>query len=301
MSIYFNSAELFERELNKTKREALKQKEADIKRAKNEIIDSYIKTHGERLDFKKRQELRGLLQEPERKTKGDIKKEILINNDVEMVDKSKVAKLGKKRHTIVVYGEADLNKRVNDYYFYSENKKADNIKDARLEYMEKNILMLNENLRSLTKTYGKQLNAEPRKGAILHKRSVNRLRLAYNKYIEYCKTTDDIESIFWAGQKYLELAYNGSLDKVTSYTTFLLLEYTDLSLSEVERLTGVSSSSLSRVRSRKRWEDLHEPWFLTDREKAQAYKEFKAVAEKLADNYDLTLTRPVKNKISKKK
>lgn len=290
--------------------------------AREELYQEYYERYGGKcISFKVRQELNALLNEPKRKLVGEIKSDRLSNSADNYQTSWNSRRIGKKKQTIVIYGERDLMQRAEEFarvktreieFNNASIEKANKINGVavgELEdpnqdwfkiFMENNIDMLQENLKNPMKTYGKQLIEEPPKEAILLRRSRERLKKYYEKYIEFCNGSDDVERKFWAGQSYLEKAYNGGLDKIGCYTTYLLLTYTNMSLSEVSKLTGVSTSGLSRVRNRQRWLEIHTPWFFTEKEKTHAIKEFRAVAVKKATVYDLQMKAPVNKRKNKK-
>lgn len=138
------------------------------------------------------------------------------------------------------------------------------------------------------------------KTLVLNK-TYNRLNEIKEKIYKIRDTEGYTDELYYLIQDYYKLSYTGLLDSVGSYTMYLLLTYTNISLPEAVELAGyfegsnnpfINKSSLSRVRSRKRWESLHEDGFLTEEEKAEAIKDFKEIAPLVATKYDLTLTEP---------
>ena len=175
-------------------------------------------------------------------------------------------------------GDIELDNYIKngiDYFFNKIEEKGSRINKIYTVYRTDKTLVLN-------KTY-------------------NRLNGLKERIYKIRDTEGYTDELYYLIQDYYKLSYTGLLDSVGSYTIYLLLTYTNISLPEAVELVGylegsndpfINKSSLSRVRSRKRWESLHEDGFLTEEEKAEAIKDFKEIAPLVSTKYDLTLSEP---------
>lgn len=170
-----------------------------------------------------------------------------------------------------------------------------------LDYMEKGIEIFFKTLETPGTRLYKQINNPRNADTLILNKMYERLTETLDRVL-YLRENGTTEECFREIQQYYKLSYTGALDSIGSYTLYLLLTYTDISLPQAQRLTGIEGKridkgGLSKVRSRKRWESLHEDGFLTEYEKAVAIKDFKEIAVNY-NNYDLSMTSPVKNRIN---
>ena len=170
--------------------------------------------------------------------------------------------------------------------------------------MKKGIEFFYRKLENSTNKIYKQFNKETNENTLILNKMKNRLLKRFNIIDGLRNNGGTDEEIFSEIQDYYKLSYTGSIDSIGSYTLYLLLVYTNISLPEAQILTGVNPSDqinkggLSKIRSRKRWESLHEDGFLTEEEKAEAIRDFKEIAPLVSTKYDLTLSAPIENRIN---
>ena len=191
-----------------------------------------------------------------------------------------------------------------------QHKRFTEREEAERVFLENNIEML---LSLLDRTNDKHFNHKVIQQlyndskAVLVVNSINRLRdkaeafrKAYNGLGDN-PSLIDLEKVFEMGQDYLSSAYNYKLDKIGSFTAYLLVTHTNMSLSKLSGLTDLSPSLLSKIKKKTRLQELHIDGFITDEEKEIAIKEFKEIAVEYADKYDLSMEVSVEKKVNKHK